>query len=318
MEFVLQQEPNYLTPIECARQFADDLLENKDISISMSQMVSSSYLISLINISEMYLNYERSLFLSIVAEIGELCLNKYYERVHYFISFLDELIELHINEKYRILIEKYLNKIFYADLTDHFISYPIILQIQIMDIIENKTILHFPLVREDSESDQSKIDLFLQDAARYFHNISSRSLYRRIVFRLESQILSQQSILRALIIGCIFLPLTCHSAFLDELYYLLSKQPYLLSLTNMETFFHVLWPTGINQSYSVARVYLAQLLIVRLWNIEKYFGQIIQIGFLIYLRVPNIRVNLMDIIEPLCETDGFQRFLDQQQQEFNM
>jgi len=26
----------------------------------------------------------------------------------------------------------------------------------------------------------------------------------------------------------------------------------------------------------------------------------------------------MDIIEPLCETEGFQRFLDQQQQEFNM
>jgi hypothetical protein len=119
-------------------------------------------------------------------------------------------------------------------------------------------------------------------------------------------------------IGCIFLPLTCHSAFLDELYYLLSKQPNLLSLTNMETFFHVLWPTGINQVYSVARVYLSQLLIVRLMNVHKYFSQIVQICFLIHLRVPNIRVNLMDVIEPLCETDDFQRYLDQQQQEFNM
>lgn len=187
-----------------------------------------------------------------------------------------------------------------------------------MAIIESTPILHFPLIRNNSESDQSKIILFLQDAARYFHNISSRTLYRRIVFRLNSQISSQQSILRALIIGCIFLPLTCHSAFLDELYYLLSKQPDLLSLTNMETFFHVLWPTGINQSYSVARVYLAQLLIVRLMNIQKYFTQILQICFLIHRKVPNIRVNLFDVIEPLCETEGFQKYLDQQQQEFNM
>ncbi len=284
----------------------------------MLHMVSPSHLISLMNIVEMYLTYERSLFLSIVAEIGELCSNKYYERVHYFISFLDELIELYLQEKYKDLIEKYLNQIVYADLTDHFISYPIVLQIQIMAIIESTPILYFPLIREESESDQSKIDLFLQDAARYFHNHSSRSLYRRIVFRLDSQISSQQSILCALIIGCVFLPLTCHSAFLDELYYLLSQQPYLLSLTNMETFFHVLWPTGINQSYSVARVYLAQLLIVRLMNMPKYFAQMIQICFLIHLRVPNIRVNLMDIIEPLCETEGFQEYLDQQQQEFNL
>ncbi|CAF1046557.1 unnamed protein product [Rotaria sordida] len=318
MDIVLQQQPTYLTPTQCARQFADDLLENKDIAISMSHMMSPSYLISLINIAEMYLTYERSLFLSTVAEIGLLCSNKYYERVHYFISFLDELIEFHNDIKYKILIEKYLNRIVYADLTDHFISYPIILQIQIMAIIESTPILHFPLIRDGSESDQSKIDLFLQDAARYFHNISSRSLYRRIVFRLNSQICSQQSILRALIIGCIFLPLTCHAAFLDELYNLLSKQPILLSLTNMETFFHVLWPTGINQSYSVPRVYLSQLLIVRLNNIQKYFAQIIQICFLIHLRVPNIRVNLMDIIEPLCETKGFQQYLDQQQQEFNL
>ncbi len=86
----------------------------------------------------------------------------------------------------------------------------------------------------------------------------------------------------------------------------------------METLFHVLWPTGINQSYSVSRVYLSQLLIVRLVNVQKYFTQMIQICFLIHLRVPNIRVNLMDFIEPLCETDGFQQYLDQQQQEFNM
>jgi hypothetical protein len=148
--------------------------------------------------------------------------------------------------------------------------------------------------------------------------MSSRTLYRRLVFRLDSQISSQQSILRALIIGCIFLPLTCHSAFLDELYHLLSDRPQLLSLTNMETFFHVLWPTGINQTYSVSRVYLSQLLIIRLLNVEKHFTQLVPIGFLIHLRVPHIRVNLMDIIEPLCETDGFQRYLDQQQHEFNM
>lgn len=160
-----------------------------------------------------------------------------------------------------------------------------------------------------------KRDIYLH-LARYFHNVSSRSLYRRIVFRLNSQLSSQQSILRALIIGCIFLPLTCHSAFLDELYYLLSKQPNLLTFTNMETFSHVLWPTGINQSYSVPRVYLSQLLIVRLMNVHKYFAQIIQICFLIHLRVPNIRINLIHIIEPLCETTGFQRYLDQQQQEF--
>jgi hypothetical protein len=283
----------------------------------MLQMISSSDLTSLINIAEMFLTYERSLFLSTVAEIGGLCSEKYYERVHYLISFLDELMELHRDDKYQNLIEKYLDQIVYADLTDHFISYPIVLQIQIMAIIESTPILHFPLGREGSESDQSKIDLFLQDAARYFHNISSRSLYRRLVFRLDSQLSAQQSILRALIIGCIFLPLTCHAAFLDELYYLLSKEPYLLSLTNMETFFHVLWPTGINQSYSVARVYLAQLLIVRLMNVEKYFAHIVQICFVIHLRVPNIRVNLMDAIEPLCETEGFQQYLDQQQQDLN-
>ncbi|CAF1589478.1 unnamed protein product [Rotaria magnacalcarata] len=318
MDIVLQQHPTYLTPAQCARQFADDLLENKDIGKSMSEMISSSYISSLMNIAEMFLIHERSLFLSAVAEIGLLCSNKYYERVHYFISFLDELIESYNNVKYKMLIEKYLDKIVYADLTDHFISYPIILQVQIMAIIDSTSILKFPLIREGSESDQSKIDLFLQDAARYFHNIASRSLYRRIVFRLNSQIPSQQSILRALIIGCIFLPLTCHSAFLDELYYLLSNQPDLLSFTNMETFFHVLWPTGINQSYSVPRVYLSQLLIARLLNVHKHFAQIIQICFLIHLRVPNIRIKLVDIIEPLCETKGFQRYLDQQQQEFNM
>jgi hypothetical protein len=132
----------------------------------MSEMVLPSYLISLKNISDMYLIDEHSLFLSTVAEIGSLCSEKYYERVHYLISFLDELIELHIDNKYKVLIEKYLNKIVYADLTDHFISYPIILQIQIMAIIESTDILQFPLMREDSESDQSKINLFLQDAGK--------------------------------------------------------------------------------------------------------------------------------------------------------
>jgi hypothetical protein len=284
----------------------------------MSQMVSSDDLTSLKNIAEMFLTSERSLFLSTIAEIGEICSEKYYERAHYLISFLDELMELHHDEKYQNLIEKYLDQIVYADLTDHFISYPIVLQIQIMAIIESTTILQFPLIREDSESDQSKIDLFLQDAARYFHNISSRSLYRRLVFRLEHQLSSQQAILHALVIGCIFLPLTCHAAFLNELYFLLSKEPRLLSLTNMEIFFHALMPTGINQLYSVPRVYLAQLLIVRLMNVEKFFAHIVQICFAIHFRVPNIRVNLMDVIEPLCETEGFQRYLDQQQQESNM
>ncbi|CAF3493495.1 unnamed protein product [Rotaria sp. Silwood1] len=174
MDIILQQHPTYLTPTQCARQFVDDLLENKDIAISMSEMISPSYLTSLINIAEMYLTYERSLFLSTVAEIGLLCSNKYYERVHYFISFLDELIEFHNDIKYKILIEKYLNKIVYADLTDHFISYPIILQIQIMAIIESTSILYFPLIREGSESDQSKIDLFLQDAGKILLKLISK------------------------------------------------------------------------------------------------------------------------------------------------
>ena len=154
--------------------------------------------------------------------------------------------------------------------------------------------------------------------ARYFYNITSRTLYRRLVFRLDSSLSSQQSIFRALLIGCIFLPLTCHAAFLDELYQLLSKQSQFLSSENMEIFYHVLGPSSINQSYSVSRVYLAQLLIVRLINVRKYFSHIIKICFSIYLRVPNIRVNLMDVIEPLCETKGFQSYLDQQQYEMNM
>ena len=154
--------------------------------------------------------------------------------------------------------------------------------------------------------------------ARYFHNVSSRSSYRRLVFLRDDLPGSSQSIVRALIIGCIFLPVTCHSAFLDELYRLLSSRPHLLSSINMETFFHVLWPTGINQFYSVPRVYLAQLLIVRLLNLQKYFAQILQIAFLIHLRVPHIRVNLRHIIEPLAEKEGFQRYLDQQQHEFNL
>lgn len=313
MTIVIQKLPTYLTSEECARQFVNDLLEHKDISTSMSGLVSPAHLSSLANISEMFLLYERSLFLSIVAEIGNLCSEKSFENVHYLISFLDELIDLSRNEIYRHLVEKYLDEIVYADLTDHFISYPIVLQIQIMAIIESSSMLVFPLVRDNSESDQSKIELFLQDAARYFHNLSSRSLYRRLVFR--SNLSQQCSILRALIIGCIFLPSTCHSAFLDEIYHLLSKQPNMLTVNNMETFFHVLWPTGINQAYSVPRVYLTQLLIVRMFNMPKYFSQILHICFLIHLRVPNVRVNLMDVIEPLCETDGFQAYLDQQQQE---
>lgn len=283
----------------------------------MSGKVSPSHLTSLTHIADMFIQYDRSLFLSTVAEIGELCSEKTFESIDYFISFLDELLDLHSEEKYREMMEKYLSEIVYADLTDHFIAYPIVLQIQIMDIVENRSLLHFPLIREDSESDQSKMELFLQDAARYFYNISSRILYRRLVFRLDWSLTSQQSILRALLIGCIFLPVTCHGAFLDELYYLLSKEPDLLSAENMEIFFHVLWPTGINQSYSVARVYLAQLLIVRLIDVKIFFAQIVQICFLIYLRVPNIRVNLMHLIEPLCEIDGFERYLDEQQQEFD-
>lgn len=284
----------------------------------MSEKISPLHLTSLTHIADMFSQYDRSLFLSTVAEIGELCSEKTFESIDYLISFLDELLDLHSEKKYREIIEKYLQEIVYADLTDHFIAYPIVVQIQIMDIVENRSILHFPLIREDSESDQSKMELFLQDAARYFYNISSRTLYRRLVFRLDWSMTSQQSILRALLIGSIFLPVTCHGAFLDELYYLLSKEPGLLSSENMEIFFHVLWPTGINQSYSVARVYLAQLLIVRLIDVEKFFAQIVQICFLIYLRVPNIRVNLMDLVEPLCETDGFERYLDEQQQEFDV
>jgi len=143
----------------------------------MLDLISSSYLISLTNIAEMYLTYERSLFLSTVAEIGSLCSDKFYERVHYFISFLDEFLELYSDDKYKILIEKYLNKIVYADLTDHFISYPIALQIQIMAIIESTSILQFPLIKEGSESDQSKIDLFLQDAGKILFLFSNKILF---------------------------------------------------------------------------------------------------------------------------------------------
>ena len=285
----------------------------------MSDKISPLHLTSLTNIAEMFLQHHRSLFLSSVAEIGGLCSEKSFESVDYLISFLEELMDFHDDDKYRNSIGQYLDEIVYADLTDHFISYPIVLQVQIMDIVEKKSFLHFPLIRDDSESDQSKMELFLQDAARYFYNISTRTLYRHLVFRLNNwPMSSQRSILRALLIGSIFLPVTCHAGFLDELYHLLSKEPDLLSPENMEIFFHVLWPTGINQSFSVARVYLIQLLIARLIHVEKYFAQIIQICFMIYLRVPNIRVNLMDMVEPLCETEGFERYLDEQQQEFNM
>ena len=132
----------------------------------MTDLISPSYLLSLTNIADMYLSYNRSLFLSTVAEIGSLCSSKYYERVHYFISFLDELIELHQNDKYERLIKNYLEQIVYADLTDHFISYPVLLQIQIMSIIEDSPVLRFPLMKQDSEADQAKIDLFLRDAGR--------------------------------------------------------------------------------------------------------------------------------------------------------
>ena len=245
----------------------------------MTELISPSHLSSIVNISEMFLLSQRSLFLCIVAEIGNLCSEKSFEHVHYLIGFLDELLDLTFqNETYRHLFEKYLDEITYADLTDHFISYPIVLQIEIMAIIERSSMLVFPMIHENSESDQSKIDLFLQDAPKYFHNLSSRLLYRRLVFRLNPS--QQASIFRALIIGCIFLPLTCHSAFLNEVYHLLSRQPNMLTVTNIETFLHVLWPTGINQSYSVPRVYLTQLLIVRLFNVPKYFSQILHICFL--------------------------------------
>jgi hypothetical protein len=85
----------------------------------------------------------------------------------------------------------------------------------------------------------------------------------------------------------------------------------------METFFHVLWPTGINQFYSVPRAYLCQLLIARLWNVDSYFGQILHICFVVDQRVPQIRVNLRDLLEPLSEKKGFQRYLDEQEEEFN-
>lgn len=85
----------------------------------------------------------------------------------------------------------------------------------------------------------------------------------------------------------------------------------------METFFHVLCPTGINQFYSVPRVYLCQLLIARLCHVDTYFGQILHICFVVHQRVPQIRVDLRDVIEPLTEKKGFRRYLDQQEEEFN-
>ena len=84
-------------------------------------------------------------------------------------------MDLHSAVKYRSLIERHLNNVVYADLTDHFISYPIVLQTQIMTIIENYPSLRFLLVRPESESDQSKIDLFLQDAGTTSTRLSCRT-----------------------------------------------------------------------------------------------------------------------------------------------
>ena len=141
----------------------------------MTDLISPSYVTSLTNITDMYLTCEQSLFLAIVAEIGSLCSEKYYEHVHYFISLLGELIDLHDEDKYQRLIEKYLDHIVYADLTDHFISYPIVLQIQVMAIIESTPLLQFPLMNAESESDQPKIDLFLRDAGKNSSESTSSS-----------------------------------------------------------------------------------------------------------------------------------------------
>ena len=130
----------------------------------MNEFISSENLSSLVQIAERYLFDDQSLFLSIIAEIGSLCSENLYERIDYFVEFLQSFLKLHSNEKYRHLIENHLDQIVYADLTDHFISYPIQIQIVIMSMIETNSFLHFPLIRHHSESDQSKIDLFLQDA----------------------------------------------------------------------------------------------------------------------------------------------------------
>ena len=142
----------------------------------MSYLISPAHLSSLLTINELYLHSNRSLFFATVAEIGSLCSNKDYETVHYFISFLDQLIDLHSSVKYRSLIERHLASVVYADLTDHFISYPIVLQTQIMTMIDNCPSLRFPLIRAESESDQSKIDLFLQDAG----TMTTSLLFRRL------------------------------------------------------------------------------------------------------------------------------------------
>lgn len=303
----------------------------------MNEFVSTENLSSLSQIAERFLFDRHSLFLSIVAEIGSLSSENLYERIDFFLEFLRNFLKFYSNEKYRNLIEKYLDEIVYADLTDHFLSYPLQIQIPVMSMISQHSFLHFPLIRHQSESDQSKIDLFLQDAgkissfrlsngfsnrlkclARYFFSSSSCQLYRQLVLRNENSFSSQESILRALIIGCVFLPLTCHSGFINEIYQLLSVRPQLLTSNIIETFYHVLSPTGINQTFSVPRVYLCQLLFVRLFHLPEYFSEILQICFVIFLRVPHIRIHLTDLIEPLAETKGFAQFLDEQQEEFDL
>ncbi|CAF0830323.1 unnamed protein product [Didymodactylos carnosus] len=214
----------------------------------------------------------------------------------------------------RELLEQYMENTTYADLTDHFIYYPIFLQARMMTFIEHfKTdkFLNFTLTR--TEADQAKLNLFLQDAARYLHDSSTRLLYRSLLFQMKS-ISSRQSCLKALIVGTVFLPLTTNESFLDEFYHLLSSR-YLLTSTMMDTFFHVLWPTGINQIYSVPRAYLSMLVIVRLASMNQVrsreftqnelYSYLLQICYLIHVRVPNININLMHLFEPICECDKF-------------
>lgn len=68
----------------------------------------------------------------------------------------------------------------------------------------------------------------------------------------------------------------------------------------------------INQYYSVARAYLCLLLIVRVIDVRPFYLEIIQLGVTIQLRVPTIRIFLLDLVEPLIESEEFTEFIERE------
>ena len=72
----------------------------------MNEFVSTENLSSLSQIAQRFLFERQSLFLSIVAEIGSLSSENFYERIDFFLEFLRNFLKFYSNEKYRNLIEK--------------------------------------------------------------------------------------------------------------------------------------------------------------------------------------------------------------------